>query len=291
MGNDSCLIVLVDLIRRCICNALAEQGLHINLGLGGNVDVFLPIERNQYMEHLLANLILHHSCNLVRILAGQAALFVLRSVDLISCGAVNDYHILCFQPRYAGGYQKLNCFGLLDTGRSAVLHGQHNVACGFVQRVFCKHVFPLLTQGNGYLGVLYPVNHPYGSCNPFLQVIQGIAVLVGVCGHQTCILGIYLIAEAALWIALESQACPCLIQYLLRNPDDPVLGILVINLRFLELAHNLLGLFCVQSGKQDLITTVSVQKQGYHNGKNDQASNTGQYNLFCPALQFRNNRL
>ena len=243
------------------------------------------------MEHLLANLILHHPRNLVRVLAVHTGLFFLCGIDLFSRSAVNDRHILRLQSRNAGSHQQLNCLCLFQTGGSAVLHRHHNVGRSLVKSFLCQDIFTLLSQCNGYFGILNPVYDPDGSCNPVLQIVQCIPVFVRIRSHQARILGVYLVAEAALGISLEGQACPCLVQNIFRHPDHALLGILVINLHFLELTHNFLGFFRIQAGKQFRITTVSVQKQGYCNSKNNQARKTGQYNLFCPALQLRNNRL
>ena len=227
MGNNSRLVILINLIRRSICNALPKQCLHVDLSLGGNPDIFLTIKRDQYMKHLLGNLILHHSCYLFRILAGKIAV-LLGSVNLLS-GTVQDYYLFCIQSRNTGSHQPLNSPGLFNAGRTVILHGQHCVSRSLLHCILCQHIFAFFSRSNGHCSVLHPINKSDGCCNPILKIIQCIAILVGICSHKTCILCKYLIAKTALGISLKSQACSCLIQNILRYQDLSIACILIIN--------------------------------------------------------------
>ena len=227
MGNNSRLIFLVDFIRCRICNALTEQRLHINLCLGGYPDIFLSVERNQYVKYLLGYLILHHPCNLFRILAGKVA-FLLGSVNLLS-STVKNHYLLCFQSGNSGCHQPLNSLSLLNAWRAIILHGQHCMCRSLLHRILCQNILAFLPRSNGYGSVLYSVNEPDGCCNPVLQIIQCITILVGIRSHKTSIFCKHLIAKTTLWISLKSQACSSLIQNILRYKDLSVACILIIN--------------------------------------------------------------
>ena len=95
------------------------------------------------------------------------------------------------------GNQVFNRLGFVHGQDAAPLHGYHNGSGGRSTRIVPHGIPGFPTHNDGNPCVLNPVEHPDGSPQPVLQVINGNPLFVRFRRHQAAVIQIYIVGKAA----------------------------------------------------------------------------------------------